>query len=689
MDKKKLVYEIGVEEIPAQYIRTMAESFKKNAEDMFRELRLHYKDLNVFYTPRRFALIVTDLDVKQESETKTVKGPSASVGFEKDGTTPTKALLGFLRKWGKTPEEVTLEGEGDKKYIAVSVTSEGEMTDKLLPERLAALIGAIYSPNPMRWGDYKIKFIRPIRWLLALFGDEVLPVEIECCKATSETWGHRTLADGPAAVSSADDYEETLKKLYVILTEEERKSMIRAQIKALEEEHHFQVELDEDLLDKVANIIEYPTCAVGSFEEKYLRLPECVIKTPAKTQQFYFPVYRDGKITNAFIFVRNGGSDFIENVIKGNERVLRSRLEDAEFFYDNDCKLTLKDLADQLSGVVFVEKAGSYQDKQERVNTIARKLASLVGYEETEKISTAASLLKADLVSQTVREYTEIQGVVGGVFAERDNYPADVCQAISQQYLPNFTGDALPEGKLASIISIADKLDTVMTLCSVGLKPLGSADPYGQRRQILGIFSIALEQGFDVDFDRFISECADLYKDFCAAEGESTEDFVTFLHGFILQRLKVFLHEAKEIPLDDIEKISVDELNITKSMKKAKMIREVGETEWYQQFILIFNRIQKLIKNEKPEAAFSAEYPDAEASAMFKDFAGRREEILGKIEKEDYESAIRDISDCGKSITAFMEENLALCDEKEKRQNRIAFFGDFCNVCGKIIQLNA
>ncbi len=688
MNKKRLVFEIGVEEIPAQYVRTMAESLKANAADLFANLRLHYEDLNVHYTPRRFALIVDGLDEAQESVTRVNKGPSVNIAFQADGQTPTPALLGFLKKCGKTPADVKIEKDGKNSYVTVEMTLEGKKTEELVAEPLASLIFSIYCPNPMRWGEYKIKFIRPIRWLMAFFGDTLLPVSIECASSAPETYGHRTLADGPKPVKNADDYERALKDSFVILTEEERKAIIRRQIAALEAANGFEAEIDEALLDKVANIVEYPTCAVGHFEEKYLALPECVIKNPLKTQQCYFPVYRNGKIDNAFIYVRNGGDYMIDNVTRGNERVLRPRLADAQFFFDNDTKHTLKDLAQQLDNVVFVEKVGSYTDKAKRVAVIAKKFAGLVDYHDDEKIDLTVSLLKADLVSSVVREYTDIQGVVGGVFARRDGYPEDVCTAISEQYLPNFFGDSLPSTRFSAIVSIADKLDSIISLCAAGLKPTGSADPYGLRRQALSIFQIALDQGFDVDLDAFIRDVAGMYAPFYQAAGETTDENVEFLHNFFLQRLRVFLHEVKGIAISDIDRISVDDLNIYKSMKKAQMIQEIGETDWYKQFIQIFNRMQKLIKNMHVDAKFDPCLPDAEAADMFRVFTGKREEIVRMVDEEEYSGAIRQIAACAESITAFMENCRALCDDEALRCNRIAFFDDFCAVCGRIIQLD-
>ncbi len=688
MKKEKFIFEIGVEEIPSQYVSTMAQSYLQNAEKAFGANNLSYESAKVYYTPRRLILAVDGLNEKQNDSAVSVKGPTKKIAYNEDGT-PSRALLGFLAKNNCTEKDISFVSDAKGDYVVYETVLKGEQTTDVLKKILADVVLSVYNPNPMRWNEYKIKFIRPIRWLLALYGAEKIDVELECAVAGKVTYGHRTLANRAVEVKSADEFFSVLKNNFVIADQAERKQAILAQLKQIEEENGFVVERDDDLLDEISNIVEYPTCAVGHFEEKYLALPACVIKTPMKTQQRYFPVYnKDGKITNAFVFVRNGDKNFIENVIRGNERVLRPRLADAEFFYAGDAKTTLAEKADLLGNVVFVEKAGSYLDKNARVTAIAEKLASKVGFTDTESIKTAVRLMKADLVSNVVREYTEIQGVVGGEFAAADGYGVDVCKAISEQYLPNFAGDKLPSCTLSAIVAIADKLDTIMSLCSVGLKPSSSSDPYGTRRQTLGILLTALDRGFDVDMDKFIEECAPAYEKFFAAEGDTKESFVAFIRAFFAQRLKVFLQEEKGFTVEELSRVSLGDLNIFKAVKKVNLIREIADTDWYKDFMQIFNRVGKLLKSNTADCSdIEKEVVDDEASAMFASYRAVRKDIVAHIDGERYEDAIRLIAEVGKSINDFMEHNFALCEDADKRAQRIRFFADFCSVCGNIISL--
>lgn len=687
MNRNTLVYEIGVEEIPSQYVATMAGSLRENATKLLSDLRLEYAQLTVYYTPRRFVLLIEELADEQSSLSLTVKGPARNISFDADGN-PTKALLGFLRKNQKNPEDVYFVSDAKAEYVAVDVVTYGKKAVEVLKDGLSKLISQIYNPNPMRWGSYKMKFIRPIRWLLAMYGDQVIPVEIECATADNVSYGHRTLANHAITISDADRYLSEMQNAFVIVDQEKRKRLIVSQIHQLEEENAFSAEIDEALLNEVTNIVEYPICAVGNFDEKYLSLPECIIKDPLKNQQRYFPVYVNGKIMNAFIYTRNGGLDFIDNVTKGNERVLRPRLEDAEFFYNSDLKTSIQDKAAALTNVMFVDNGGSYADKAKRIEQIALRFAAHIGYLETELIRDTAPIMKADLVSAVVREYTDTQGLVGGVFAENEGYDARICTAISEQYLPNFYGDRLPSEPLSAIMSIADKLDTVMCLCAIGLKPGSSGDPYGLRRQILGIFNIALEMGFDVDFDRFILECVELYAECLDAQNETREAYITFLLDYFCQRLKIFLHDEKKFSYDDLNKISVYDLNVYKSVKKAKMIGMICNEQWYLDFLQIFNRIIKLVKSSKEEPeTFDSSVIDPNAEAMFHAFYNEKNAIIEDIQAEEYEVAIQKIAEIGKTINAFMERHIALCGDSKLRLNRLAFFADFSNVCGTIIQI--
>mgnify|MGYP002706815670 CR=1 FL=1 len=684
MGKERLVVEIGVEEIPAQYVKTMAKSYEENARKILKEVDLDYESLKVLYTPRRFALIVESLSDKQLDREVFVKGPNKKFAFETDGATPSKALIGFLNRNNKKVQDIIIEQD----YVYLKYKLQGKNALELLPSAIEKLILSICNPNPMRWNSYKIKFIRPIRWVMSMFGQTLIPVHLECVDSANFTYGQRTLCDKRIEITDSCQYENKLEQAFVIIDQEKRKKCIIEQLDKIEEKNGFDIERDNCLLEEITNIVEFPTCAVGKFDEKYLALPELVIKSPLKEQQRYFAVYKNNKITNYFVFVRNGGYNFIQNVVQGNERVLRPRLEDAEFFFDNDLKSSLVEKSKQLSNVVFVEKAGSYEKKSKRVETIAKLLKSYLKMNiSDDMISTTSKLLKADLISSVVREYTNIQGEVGAIFASKEGYDIDICTAIKEQYLPNYQGDKLPTTKFSAVISIADKLDTIFSLCAVGLKPTSSSDPYGLRRQILGVFLIALDQEFDIDFDKFIDVCINNYEEFIEGE-ESLEDLSVFIKSFFRQRLKVFLNEVKNYRPEDIEHVAIDELNIYKSIKKLDVIQKIFATEWFVSFINIYNRVLKLIKNiDVSNLKHIDNIEDKDAQEMFDVYYNNKVAIENDICDKNYEKAIQGIAYCGEYINQFMIDNLALCEDVKKKTNRLVFFNDFCATCGEILSL--
>ncbi|WP_163308844.1 glycine--tRNA ligase subunit beta [Dysgonomonas sp. 521] len=690
MNKRNFIFEIGVEEIPAQYVTVLSESLRENVSKMFADLKIGYENLDVFHTPRRMVVYVESLNEMQDDIYEKVKGPAKLVAFGSDGKTPSKALEGFLNKQGKKIEDIFFATQGKDEYVYIESFSRGRLIKDVLSTPLANLVLNIYQPNPMRWSSYAIKFIRPIRWLLALYGKEIIPVNIECAIASNTTKGNRALSDIDITISNADEYFSILKKHGVIVQQKIRKKDILSQIKKIEQEKQISIEVEDKLLFEINNLVENPACALGRFDEEYLSLPESVIKTPMKTQQRYFPVYKNGKIINSFLFVRNGNLEHIENVIKGNERVLKSRLEDAKFFFSEDEKTTLDEKAMRLKDVVFIDKAGNYADKVARMKILAVMLSNHIGYENKEKIHTVIELMKADLVSSTVREYTEIQGITGSEFAEKEGYPSDICIAIKEQYYPNFSGDKLPSERLSAIVSIADKLDTIMCLNAINIRPSGSADPYGQRRLTLGILLTLLEHNINIDFSLFISQISYLYEAFYLREGELKEDYEDFIKKFFIQRMKNFLSEEKGYSPKILNIISLNEINIYKSVLKAELIKEVGETEWYLSFISVFNRIIKLIKNNKEDVLFSTDIKDTEeAKLMYDTFSSKRTLIQNEIKENRYKEAIKHIAQCSTIINEFIDNNMVLCENIEKRNNRIAFFRDFCNICGMILRIDS
>ena len=539
---KDLLLEIGTEEVPAHVMPHLLLDLKRLAGDMLAERRLAYESLRTVGTPRRAALIVEGLTERQEDVSTETRGPSVSIAFDTDGN-PTKAGTGFARGQGIDPAALILR-DG---YVYASVHEEGAETAQLLTELLPELIRAIPLPNSMRWGDLDFRFIRPIRWIVALYGTEIVPFTLANVTSGSTSRGHRTLAPEDFVIAAPADYEAACEKAYIIVDPERRRAMICEQIAAVAQKCGGTAEITPDLLEEVLYLVEYPTALSGSFEEKYLALPAEAVITPMRDHQRYFPVKAaDGSLLPLFITVRNGGTEHLDVVAHGNERVLRARLADAQFFFDEDRKKSLSEHREKLKTVVFQQGLGSMYEKTERlmglVTAIVEELApDAAAYEAMEPDARrAAELSKADLVTGMVTEFTELQGIMGRAYALLDGEKPEVARAIDEQYMPRFAGDELPKSDLGFALSVADKIDNIVGTFSRGKIPTGSQDPFALRRQALGLVLMLIEHESGLLLSDLVDEAYDLY----ALEEVSRDKMQADVADFIRLRLKNVLTES-------------------------------------------------------------------------------------------------------------------------------------------------
>ena len=554
---KDLLLEIGTEEVPAHVMPHLLLDLKRLAGDMLAERRLAYESLRTVGTPRRAALIVEGLTERQEDVSTETRGPSVSIAFDTDGN-PTKAGTGFARGQGIDPAALILR-DG---YVYASVHEEGAETAQLLTELLPELIRAIPLPNSMRWGDLDFRFIRPIRWIVALYGTEIVPFTLANVTSGSTSRGHRTLAPEDFVIAAPADYEAACEKAYIIVDPERRRAMICEQIAAVAQKCGGTAEITPDLLEEVLYLVEYPTALSGSFEEKYLALPAEAVITPMRDHQRYFPVKAaDGSLLPLFITVRNGGREHLDVVAHGNERVLRARLADAQFFFDEDRKKSLSEHREKLKTVVFQQGLGSMYEKTERlmglVTAIVEELApDAAAYEAMEPDACrAAELSKADLVTGMVTEFTELQGIMGRAYALLDGEKPEVARAIDEQYMPRFAGDELPKSDLGFALSVADKIDNIVGTFSRGKIPTGSQDPFALRRQALGLVLMLIEHESGLLLSDLVDEAYDLY----ALEEVSRDKMQADVVDFIRLRLKNVLtergvrYDVQEAVLADVD----------------------------------------------------------------------------------------------------------------------------------------
>ena len=501
-----LLVELGLEEMPAYVVTPAMKQLGEKMKAFLADNRLTFEDIEVFSTPRRLAVRVKGLADKQSDLEEDFKGPAKKIALDADGNF-TKAAEGFVRGKGLSVDDITFREVKGEEYVYVTKHEEGKPAREVL-ETVTSVLKDLTFPVNMHWANNTFEYIRPVHTLIVLLDDEALDLDFLDITSGRTSRGHRFLGT-EVEVASADSYEEDLRHSFVIADSKERKDLIVSQIKAIEEEHAVVVEIDDELLDEVLNLVEYPTAFMGAFDENYLAVPEEVLVTSMKNHQRYFVVRdKSGKLLPHFISVRNGDSHFIENVIKGNEKVLVARLEDGAFFWREDQKLVIADLVEKLKHVTFHEKIGSLFAHMERTKVIAGYLADKAGLsaDEKEAVLRAASIYKFDLLTGMVGEFDELQGIMGEKYATLAGESEMVATAIREHYLPNSADGDLPETKVGAILAIADKLDTVLSFFSVGLIPSGSNDPYALRRATQGIVRILDAFGWDIPLDELVSD---------------------------------------------------------------------------------------------------------------------------------------------------------------------------------------
>ena len=509
--KNYFLLEIGVEELPSRFVESTLAQIKENLQKSLTENRVEFGDIETYATPRRLTFVINKISDKQANLEEEVKGPSKKIAVDDDGNF-TRPALGFMKSKGLAESDVYFKQVGKDEYLFGTLKEEGKSTDEVLKEIVPEAIKGVTFPKAMRWGGKNMKFARPIRWMVALLNDETLPIDLEGIIASNVTKGHRFLGAKEIEVNSIEEYFEALKNNYVVLDQNIRKETIKTQSEEVAKSLGGVVEIEDDLLEEITYLVEYPTAFYGEFDKDYVKLPKEVVTTPMKDHQRYFPVSEDGKLLPYFIAVRNGGDNRLDLVKAGNEKVLEARLADALFFYKEDIKKPLESFVENLKTVVFQAKLGTVYDKTLRIEKLVEDIVDTLDEKEIlNDAMRAAKLCKADLVTNMVFEFTELQGVMGREYAKVCGENDAVAEAIFEHYLPRFAGDILPETKAGIALSIADKLDSIAGFFAIGIKPSGSQDPYALRRQALGILSILLDKKLDINLEKLVGDALDNY----------------------------------------------------------------------------------------------------------------------------------------------------------------------------------
>ena len=661
---KDLLFEIGAEEIPAGFMPNILGQLKQLAETKLNDAHLPFESIATYGTPRRLALIVKGLADTSAEISERHKGPSASIAYDADGN-PTKAAIGFARGKGLDVADLVVE-DG---YIYAETKTAGVPAKDIVTDMLPQLITGLNFPKSMHWGNLDAKFVRPVRWLVALLDEEVIPVEFATVKSGNVTRGHRFLGADEITIKNAASYVDTLKENFVMVDQDARRELISKQLHDIAASKNASIVWDDDLLEEINYLVEWPTALCGGFEESYLALPDAAIITPMKDHQRYFPlVDQDGKLLPMFLTVRNGSDHSIEVVQAGNERVLRARLDDAKFFFNEDRKKPLIDRQDGLTKIVFQEGLGNLADKTERLLKLGRVFGEECGLHEDAAVvlERATELAKTDLTTGMVTEFTELQGVMGKEYALLDGESPEVAEAIFEQYLPRFAGDVLPQTEAGKVLSIIDKVDNIVATFSRGLIPTGSQDPYALRRQTIGILNILLGSEWNISLRPIIVESMNLLN----VPAEKQDELLGQVEEFITLRLKnIFLD--REVPHHVIDLLlSNNELSVAdaEGLVKALLANRIDENvELVQAFTRMYNLVKDVTYTGVDESLLKE---DAER-ALYEMATKASEASIDAWDKNDYDAVVAVPATLVPAINKFFEDVMVMDKDEAIKANRL------------------
>ncbi len=663
---KDLLLEIGTEEVPAHFMPGILEQLKEKASAKFAQERLNYEDITTLGTPRRIALLVKNLAETQTGASSEYKGPSVKIAFDAEGN-PTKAAIGFARgKKVDVKDLVVKDG-----YVYAVSNEEGKSADILLPKLLKDLIEELNFPKNMRWGDLDFRFVRPLRWIVALFDKEVIDFTVATVKSGRVSRGHRFLGDETFTIEKASDYVSDCEKAFIIVDQNKRRDIIKAQIEKLAKEKGGHAEITEDLLEEVTYLVEYPTALCGTFEDKYLKLPKEAVITPMRDHQRYFPVLdSENKLLPLFITVRNGNDYCLDTVQHGNERVLRARLADAQFFFDEDRKHKLEYYVEKLKTVVFQEGLGTIYDKSNRLVELSAFIGERINADEKDitVAKRAAKLAKADLVSAMVCEFTELQGIMGREYALLDGEGEDVATAIYEHYMPRSADDAQPATVAGRLVSLADKIDNIVATFSRGLVPTGSQDPFALRRQALGIVHTIIEAGYKISIIEIADKAMDLLN---ITDDNKRAEVQKNIAEFFTLRLKNVLSD-NNIRYDVVDAVLniADDVTTTyaKATATAKIIASGELNDAIQAFVRVGNISKKAENSEINTELFALE---AEKS-LYNAYETAKSGIEKALSSADYQNAINEMKALTAPINTFFDNVMVMDKDEAIKNNRLA-----------------
>jgi len=692
---KNLLFEIGIEELPASYVSLARDDIVEIASDIFRGAGLEFSEIRSLGTPRRLVLFVKDLVEKQEDKEITVQGPPYDKAFDEDNK-PTMAAIGFAKKFGLSVSDLKIEETKSGKYVFAKKIKKGRSTVEFLKDFIPQLIKSISFPKTMRWGDSDARFARPIRWLMCLYGNEVVPVKFGKLEAKDITYGHRFLAPKAMKINSADidEYKKSLSGAFVIVDQNERKDKIKEDLNKILKKHNpaFFVPPDEKLLETVTDLVEYPNVLEGTFPEEFLKVPDIVLEAAMKSYQKYFPVTK-GKppeLTNKFVFISNmKGSE--NNIIRGNERVLNARLADAKFFWDEDRKTSLEERSKQIMEARNAHQFGTLPKRIRAIERLTKVVNKNLGVGlgvDRKILKQICMLCKADLGTHMVEEFPELQGEIGGEYARDGKFSEEVSSGIACHYYPRFADDKLPNTKAGSVVSISGKMNAIVSHVIENENAItGSGDKFALRRQAIGILRIILEGEYDIDLENIINECIKLYK----INEEKHNRVLRLVVDFFKQRLKNYFiiswHFSRYDFVDAV--LNTSGFKPTEKGKILYALYDVSKKADFESITTSFKRISNILKQARERGIKfiyfnKKKLVEPEEKELAKNFLGISKNVKRLIKNKDYTKAFMQIISLRKPLDDFFDKVMVMDENHDLRNNRLTFLQEIENMFSQL-----
>jgi len=683
MTKQTLLLEIGTEELPPKALLKLAIAFASGMRDGLGKAELEFDEINYFATPRRLAVMVTGLETAQTDKEVLKRGPAIKAAYN-DAGEPTPATLGFAKSCGADISELETMETDKGSWLTFLAQEKGKPTGELIPEIAEIALSRLPIPKRMRWGSGSIEFVRPVHWVVAMLGTETIDCSILGIQAGNQTFGHRFHHPDAIQLKSAESYLQQLEKTGKVIADfNRRKAMIKEAVDKAAKEIKGQAVIDEGLLDEVTALVEWPVVFSGVFDDKYLVLPNEVLIATMQDHQKYFPVVdKKNKLLHYFITVTNIESKSPDVIRLGNQRVLSPRLSDAEFFWQRDNEITLADLSPKLADVVFQQKLGSLADKSNRITALATMMADLLGA-DSKLAARAATLSKCDLLTDMVREFPELQGVMGRYYAINNGEEKEVATALDEQYMPRFAGDQIPQSKTGQILSIADKLDTLVGIFAIGKAPTGDKDPFALRRAALGVLRIMIEGQLELDLQVCLNKAVDNYDAVLTNDKLGENELVWQVFDFMMERLRRYYID-QGISADNFEAVfmlkPVQPYDFHRRLNAVVQFRKLPEAE---SLAATNKRIGNILKQAKSydNNEFNVELLQEDAEhKLATALTSIKEKVDPLLDNSEYEHALSELAGLKDDVDAFFDDVMVMCEDEAVKNNRLALLNQLSNL---------